>query len=288
MPANAITYPVCIFTKSLQYLGYEALAETLAKAGYDGADLSVRPGGHVEPEKVKEDLPRLVNILEQAGVSVPMMVTVINNPADKYTEPVIATAADAGIKYYRMGYIDYDKRKTVPQNIDAIKKIFESLEKINRKYNIHGEYQNHSGIQVGSPVWDLYLLLKDFDPQHIGVQYDIRHAVVEGGEAWPLSMELLSPWSRTFPLKDFLWQKRLSRWVPYDVPLGEGMVNFDAYFRKYKELNLSGPFCIHLEYELGGAERGSREPTMSHDSIARYLKRDIDWLRIKRKEYVID
>ncbi len=55
-----------------------------------------------------------------------------------------------------------------------------------------------------------------------------------------------------------------------------------------KELNLSGPFSIHLEYELGGAERGSRNPNMNNKEILNYLKQDIDWLRNKLKEYRID
>lgn len=285
---RSVKRPVCVFTKSLQYLTYEELAVTLAKAGYDGADLSVRPGGHVIPENVKTDLPQAVKILQQAGISVPMMVTVINDPNDKFTETVIATAADAGIKYYRMGYIDYDRSKTLPQNLDNLKRTFEQLEKINRKYQIHGEYQNHAGIRVGGPVWDLYLLVKDLDPQYIGIQYDIRHAVCEGGESWPLGLKLVAPWIGTFPLKDFVWQRRLKRWIPYNVPLGEGMVDFNAFFRQYAELDLSGPFSIHLEYELGGAESGDRNPKMSKNEIFKYLKQDIDWLRNKLKEHNID
>ena len=279
--------PICVFTKSLQYLSYEELAETLAGAGYDGADLSVRPGGHVIPENVKADLPKVIKLLQQAGVSTPMMVTAINDPDDPFTETVIATAADVGIKYYRMGYIDYDKSKTIPQNIDNLKRTFERLGKINRKYHIHGEYQNHAGTRVGGPVWDLYLLVKDLDPQYIGIQYDIRHAVCEGGESWPLGLKLMAPWIKTFPLKDFVWQRRLKRWIPYNVPLGEGMVDFDAFFQQYTALNLSGPFSIHLEYDLGGAESGSRNPKMSKDEIFKYLKQDIDWLRNKLKEYHI-
>ncbi len=216
------------------------------------------------------------------------MVTAITDPNDKYTEEVIATAAEYGIKHYRMGYMEYDKKKSLPQNIDTLKKVFEQLAKINEKYNIHGEYQNHSGIRVGGPVWDLYLLLKDLDPRYIGVQYDIRHAVCEGGESWPLGLELVAPWIKTFPLKDFVWQRRLKRWIPYNVPLGEGMVDFDAFFTKYKELNLSGPFSIHLEYELGGAENGNKQPKMNRNEIFKYLKQDLDWLRKKLIEYNID
>lgn len=285
--AGSKAHPVCVFTKCLQYLDYDRLASAIAKAGYDGADLSVRAGGHVLPENVREDLPRAVKALRRAGLSTPMMVTTIVDADDKYTEPILATAAKQGVKYYRMGYLDYDKSKTVPQNIDMHKKAFEKLEKLNRKYGIHGSYQNHSGGRIGGPVWDLYLLVKDLDPKYTGVQYDIRHAVHEGAQSWPLGMDLVAPWISSCPIKDFFWLKKDNRWVAHDVPLGEGMVNFDAFLKKYKELQLSGPFTLHLEYDLGGADKGSRTPTVGHDVIAGYLKQDIDWFREKLKIYDI-
>lgn len=285
---NARQTPVCVFTKCLQYLDYDQLAQTLAKAGYNGADLSVREGGHVLPEKVKIDLPKLVKTLQKAGISTPMMVTTIIDPKDKFTEPIIATAAEMGLQYYRMGYMEYDKTKTIPQNIDIQRRTFEQLEKINRKYGIHGSYQNHAGTRVGGPVWDLYLLVKELDPQYIGVQYDIRHAICEGGRSWSLGMELLAPWIKSFPIKDFIWQKTGGQWKILDVPLGKGMVDFDAFLKKYVELKLSGPFSIHLEYDLGGAEKGSRTPTINHETIFAYLKQDADWFNKKLKTYNID
>lgn len=285
--AEPLPHPVCVFTKCLQYLDYDKVGLTLAETGYDGADLSVRPGGHVLPENVKKDLPRAVKAFQKVGVSTPMMVTSIVDAKDKFTEPILAAAADLGIKYYRMGYLDYDKSKTIPQNIDFHRKTFEELEKINRKYGIHGSYQNHSGNRVGGPVWDLYLLIKDSDPKYIGVQYDIHHAIYEGAQSWTVGMDLVAPWISSCPIKDFFWQKTENKWANREVPLGEGMVNFDAFLKKYKELNLTGPFTLHLEYDLGGAERGNKTTTMSHGMIVQYLKQDSDWFRNRLKKHNI-
>ena len=47
-----------IFSKHLQFLGYTDMAEAAAEMGFDGVDVSVRPNGHVLPEKVETDLPR--------------------------------------------------------------------------------------------------------------------------------------------------------------------------------------------------------------------------------------
>jgi L-ribulose-5-phosphate 3-epimerase len=279
--------PICVFTKCLQFLDYGQLGETLAQAGFDGADLSVRKEGHVRPEKVKTDLPKAVKTLQQQGISVPMMVTGITNADDPDTESILGTAAALGIKYYRLGYMKYDPAKSIPDNLATHKKTLEKLEKINRRYGLQGAYQNHAGTGVGSPVWDLYWLLKDTDPAYMGVQYDIRHAVCEGGVSWPLGMNLLAPWIKTTNIKDFIWQKDKGKWRIEDVPLGAGMVDFDAYLKEYARLHLSGPVSIHYEYDLGGAEHGQTNPRMGREEILAYLKKDLTWLKGRFNHYQI-
>jgi len=280
-------YPICIFTKCLQFLNYDRLGETLASIGFDGADIPVRKGGHVLPENVKVDLPKAVNALQRAGIKVPMIVTDITAADYAGIDNLLGTASSLGIRHYRMGYLTYDPAKTVPENLDLHKKNMESLEKINRKYNIHGEYQNHSGTRVGGPVWDVYWILKDCDPAYIGSQYDIRHATCEGGNSWPIGMNLLAPWIKTTDIKDFIWQKQNGKWQVEDVPLGEGQVDFDAYLKEYIKLGINGPVSIHYEYDLGGAESGKANPTMSLDKISSYLKNDLKWFRTKIKEHKI-
>ena len=285
--SGAKSDPVCVFTKCLQFLDYDKLGETLALVGFDGADLSVRKGGHVLPENIKVDLPKAINALKKSGITVPMMVSGINDPDDPNTEPVLGTASELGIKYYRMGYLQYDNKKSIGENLDIHKKTIEKLENINRKYGILGCYQNHPGARIGSPLWDLYWLLKDSDPVNIGVQYDIGQAVMEGSESWPLAMKLLSPWIKTTAIKDFEWQKENEKWEKKYVPLGKGMVDFDAYFKEYIRLGITGPVTIHYEYDLGGAQSGNINPTMSLDEIIIFLKNDFTWLKKKFNQYGI-
>ena len=153
----------------------------------------------------------------------------------------------------------------------------------------HGGYQNHSGRGVGGPVWDLYSLLKDRDPQYIGVQYDIRHATVEGAISWPLGLRLLAPWIKTIDIKDYIWEKdEKGSWKLKNVPLGEGMVDFKAFFELYKSFNIEGPVSIHYEYDLGGAEHGRLNPTMPLDEIKVWFKKDLDYLENQFRQFGID
>ncbi|MGV3503635.1 MAG: sugar phosphate isomerase/epimerase family protein [Adhaeribacter sp.] len=277
--------PVNLFTKCLQFLDYDRMAETLARTGFDGADLPLRPGGSVLPERVKTDLPRAVAALRKQGRSVPMIVTAINNPDDPRTEQILGTAAHQGIKYYRMGYFDYDPALSLPRNLDKHRQTLEKLENLNRRHGIHGGYQNHAGTKVGGPVWDLHLLLQDRDPAFVGLQYDICHAVTEGGTSWPLGLKLLAPWIKTIAVKDFRWQQLKGKWQPEYVPLGQGMVDFDAYLKNYKNLGLSGPLTLHAEYDLGGAEHARLQPTMGPEQIAGKLQQDLGWLRARLRQH---
>lgn len=285
-PVNEIKRPIHVFTKCLQFLDFNELAEVLAKNGFDGADLAVRPKGQILPENVEKELPLAVKALQKAGVRTNMITTGINNVEDPAVKTTLKTMADLGIQYYRMGYLNYDTNKSIPENLETLKVNFEKLGKLNKEYGVTANYQNHSGTRVGGPVWDLYHLLKDCDPNYIGVQYDVRHATVEGGVSWPIGMKLLAPWIRTTDIKDFIWEKNeKGEWKVKNVPLGEGMVDFKTYFELYKELNIEAPVSIHYEYDLGGAEHGDKNPTMSLKEINSWLLKDITFLKEQFKKY---
>lgn len=271
---------IAVFTKCLQFMKMGEMGALLAELGFDGSDMPVRPGGQVLPENVKTGLPAALKELRQSGVGIPMITTAITNPEDPYTHDILKTAADLGIGYYRMGWMNYDMKKSIPDNLNHFRKVFEAFDKLHRKYGIRGEYQNHSGRNLGSTVWDLYQVIKDIDPEFTGVQYDVRHATVEGGNSWILGMNLVKPWIGTTDIKDFIWEKNSNgRWVAKSVPLGEGMVDFETWFREFKALPGSAPISIHYEYDLGGAEHGNLNPTMPLSEIRKWLARDLAWLK---------
>lgn len=285
LPVNG-KRPVHAFTKVLQFLSYREMAELLAEQGFAGADLTVRGGGQVLPENVETDLPKALKALREAGVDSHMITTNVIDADDKFTRPILRTMAGLGIKYYRTGYLDYDASKSVTRNLEDHKRTFEKLEKVNREYGVHGGYQNHSGRRVGGPVWDLHPLLKDRDPEFLGVQYDIRHATVEGAVSWPLGMKLMAPWIKTVDIKDFIWEKdSQGEWKIKNVPLGEGMVNFKEYFELYKSMNIEAPVSIHYEYDLGGAEHGNLNPSITAEKLAVWLKKDLDYLKSQFRQF---
>ncbi len=209
---GAEPWKIHLFSKHLQFLGYDEMAEASVEAGLDGIDLTVRPGGHVLPENVERDLPLAARAIRKAGLELTMMTTRISNPDDPDTKKILKVASDLGIRYYRMGYYNYDKELGVVKSLKTIRDKMSRLAIMNEKHGLHGAYQNHSGTRFGAPLWDLWQAIHDQNPKWIGCQYDIRHAIVEGAQSWPLGMELLKDHIKCMAIKDFHWSLEDGKW----------------------------------------------------------------------------
>lgn len=278
-------FPVRLFSKPLDTYEFGFMCECIAKSGIGGIDLVVRPGGRVEPAVVETELPGLVAEAKKYNLVTDMMVSGIVSATDPFTERVLKTASAAGIKYYRLGWFDYDNKKDIWESLQKYKTIVKEIAEINRKYKIHGGYQNHAGPRVGGPVWDLRELLQDIPPEFLGSQYDVRHAMVEGANTWILGMRLIASHIKTLAIKDFTWKTINGKPQAVTVPLGEGMVNWDLFFKTIKELNISGPITLHIEYSLLEKGEENLALTLQQDIIVRKLKKDVDFLNSYLTKY---
>jgi sugar phosphate isomerase/epimerase len=271
------SWRVHFFSKHLQFLDYHGAAEACAMAGMSGADLTVRPGGHVLPENVERDLPLAVKAFRDVGLTIEMMCSGITDPEDPLTEKVLGTASELGIKYYRLGYYKYDPALSVVNNLEKFRVQMNGLARLNEKYKIHGAYQNHAGSNFGAPVWDVWTVIKDMDPQWTGCQYDVRHATVEGNRSWPLGMKLLKDHIRCMVSKDFEWGEKDGRAIEVNVPIGEGIVDFETYFGMVKEMNIHGPITMHLEYEMFPEKDMTLAEQKAH--AIQLMRKDLDALK---------
>jgi len=241
---------IMVFSKQLEWIkDKNELCELVAKTGFDGFELTVRPKGYVLPERVEEDLPLMAEAAEKAGIKIIMIATRITDPRDPIAERTLKTASQLGIKMYRMGGLRYDESKSIEKNLAEFKAIFKDLSQLNEEYNIHGAYQNHAGSnRVSASVWDLWYLLKDLDPKWIGCQYDTRHSQLEGGSWWPIGLQLIHPFIKTTVVKDFRWIEDGNKRKVQNCPIGTGEVDFQTYFKLVKQLNIKGPVSLHFPY----------------------------------------
>lgn len=271
---------VHIFSKCLHFLDHQRMAEIAAKVGFDGVDLTVRPGGHVAPDKVSTDLPKAIEQIRRAGLKSTMIATAMADPTDAVGRNVLEVAASLGVSFYRTNYFQYLKGESIPESIKFFRDQAKRLSELNRRTNIVGCYQNHAGQMMGASLWELWELLKDVDYDYLGAQYDVRHAVAEGGLSWVNGLKLIHPYIKTIVIKDFKWvEQKSGQWRPVSTPIGEGMVDFKKYFRMMKDFNIQVPASLHMEYPLGGAESGAKQLTVEPEEVFRAMEKDLSAIR---------
>lgn len=54
------------------------------------------------------------------------------------------------------------------------------------------------------------------------------------------------------------------------------MVDFDTYFKLLKKYKVKPPVSLHLEYELGGAEKGDRSISVDKKVVFDAMKNDLN------------
>lgn len=245
-------FKIIAFSKPFAELSFEDTADLVADIGWDGIECPVRKkSGQIAPEKVEEDLPKMVEALKKRGKEVTIVTTEITR-VDPLAEKVLRTAAKLGIKKYRLGFEKYAKDKPVTETLREVGAALKDLAALNRELGLQGGWQNHSGSDyVGAPIWDLWTMIKDLDPKNMGICFDIGHATLEGGLSWPIQARLMEPFYVAVFLKDFRWEKTGKGWQPLWCNFGEGTVQ-KTFLTSLKKSSFNGPLCQHHEYKTLG------------------------------------
>ena len=251
-----VAYQYCTFIKYLQELSYEELASKLTAMGFDGAEVTVRRGGYIAPEAAADELPKLAEVFQKHDLKISIITTDIQGPDSPHAESILTNAAKLGVKRYRMGFCRYDLKAPIVPQLDTFKPQFKELAAMNREHKITGLYQNHAGAKyLGATFWDLEKVLRDIPAEEIGCIFDIRHAVAEGSNAWPIYYDIIKPHIAALSVKDFKWErkketdKRLSQ---VHVPLGTGQVDLKKFVATFRNDFPSSLVTLHVEYLHSG------------------------------------
>jgi L-ribulose-5-phosphate 3-epimerase len=241
---------LCFFSKHLPDLGWSELARAVMDAGFDGVDLTVRPGGHVLPERAPDDLPAAVEAITARGLKVPMITTDLTSTSGPIAKPLLQAAARSGVRYFKTGYWRYTASPDVRGQVAAAGDALAGLAALARECGIEMGFHNHAGY-IGAALWDIAPAIDRLEPQWAGYYYDPRHAVAEGGGgAWKAATHLVAPRLKMVALKDFFWNKGAQGWRIEDCPLGEGQVDWAWVGSALREAHFAGPISLHFEYEI--------------------------------------
>jgi L-ribulose-5-phosphate 3-epimerase len=240
-------FTLCFFSKHLPNLSYDELGKTLSDTGFGGVDLTVRPGGHVLPERAAQDLPRAVDAIRAHGIDVPMITTELTSAADPNARAILSTAARLKIPFFKLGYWKYGNDPEASLRKATLE--VSGLADLAKEYGITAGFHNHPR-NVGLSGWDGKKVLDGLDPKSIGYYFDANNATEEGGVmGWEVLLRLESPRLKMAAFKDFYWEKVQGKWVGTACPLGQGMVNWPKVFALLAAAHFTGPMSIHQEYK---------------------------------------
>jgi len=271
---------ICLFTDHLDDHGYTyaEVARMLQQLGFTGVDLTVRPGGLVAPERAADELPKAVAAFRAARVSVPMISTGLTR-ADEGARSLLSAAGRLGIRYFKAGYYHYDDPARWRERLNAAKADLTPLVRLAREARVQCGIHNHAGPSVGGALWDGWELLEGLDPEWAGFYFDPAQATIEGGvHGWRLNFQRIAPRLKMVALKDFIWEKADGKWRTRWVPLGEGMVRWDLFFKDLAQVPFHGPLSLHIEYDPGGGTRAERweKSLLAAERDLKILRRHLD------------
>src|SRR5579862_7772089 len=167
---------ICLFSKHLPKIHYAELGGVLKDLGFAGCDLTVCPGGHVEPALAPADLYRAIEAIRAEGVEVPMITTAFVNAADPSLRSVLAIAGRMKVPYFKLGYWPYRPNDNIEARVAEVRRDVLGLVIQGRTYGMAAGFHNHSGSNVGEAVWDTRSIIEGMDPAWIGYYFDPCHA----------------------------------------------------------------------------------------------------------------
>jgi L-ribulose-5-phosphate 3-epimerase len=279
-PRGSYAGQLCFFTKPLPEMDWRRLSRSVKRLGFDGLDLTVRKGGHVLPERAVEDLPRAVAAAREEGLDVPMITTALTSANDPTARPILSTAGQLGIPYFKVGYYLYE-HADVRQELARAGREFGRLVALATECGVQAGFHNHSEY-IGAAVWDAASFIEPLDPKWAGYYFDARHAVAEGGAgAWKTAVHLVKSRLKMVAVKDSYWVKTARGWENANCPLGEGMVDWKYVIGEICRSGFQGPLSLHMEYEVAGATTEERE-----ENILAATARDLAFLKARLTEGV--
>ena len=245
-----------MFSKHLAPLSVEDAAKAAGSLGFEGLDLTVRPGRHVEPESVKDRLPEAVEAVRALGLDVPMITTSIVSADEPHSEAVFEAAAGCGIRDLKLGYWQYRGFGNMRRQIEEIREALDGIASLAAKYEVRANLHIHSGDFITPEVGLVWQFLLGRDPEVVGAYIDPGHMAAEGGiSGWRIGMDLLTPWINLVAVKDMAWEHQFDealgkeKWRTRMVPLTQGLVPWPEVFAYLRDIGFDGTVSLHSEYQ---------------------------------------
>ncbi|MFD3311862.1 sugar phosphate isomerase/epimerase family protein [Streptomyces sp. NPDC058694] len=261
---------VLVLTKPFGDLPPEELADQLAVAGADGADLLVREGQTVTP-RTSWRIAETARAVRANGLETGLVSTDLTS-ADSESERVIGHCAEAGVSLMRVGFYRYEAGLDYTARLDRARRDLAGLAELAARHGVRLVLALHHGTLHPSAAHASRLLDGRDD---VLVHPDPGNQAKEGSEDWRLTLDVLGGLDRVgcVGVKNAVWEPGAApgSWNCRWQPLADGgVVPWGTILPGLTELGYSGPYSLHVHY-----------PT---DNPLAAVRRDLGHLRGIRSE----
>jgi sugar phosphate isomerase/epimerase len=306
------------YSRSLHWLrDPDELAEAAIEMTCGGFQPTVQGyPGHIDPERVTTELPAFVATMQKHGLRVKQVRGGNQTDVNAAVENMVGAMGQSGATHYWIGTDSYDLTRPILPQLDTIKAKVERFVRLNEAHGTTLMYHTRAGASsVGSVVWDLLYVMKDFDPRYVGFHWDTGHMALHG-PMWETLMRTAGPYVVAMSWKDRSWQPaapggrgdegggdppagrgggrggraapsepagnapgRGGGWTSPMVPMGSGLVDVYRYATVMRDIGFDGPMELQVEYPLGGAEAGRDTITLPREQVIDAMRRDVQAIR---------
>ena len=222
----------------------DEMAATVAKMGFQGVELPVRPKFQVEPDSIATGLPEAVKVLADHGLKIGS----IAGPTD---EPTIAACGECGIGLIRI-CVHLPEGENRREWEAARRAEWEKLVPALDDAGVAIGVQNHCDRQISS-VAGIMRLVEPFDPKQVGMVVDFGHCGL-AGEPLDIALDTAADHLLLVNFKNAFWrlttgpEAEQAEFQHYWTTGRCGMANWSVAARELKKRNYTGDVCMTAEY----------------------------------------
>jgi L-ribulose-5-phosphate 3-epimerase len=250
-PKPRTTPAVCLYSQHLIKVEYEAVGTVLRDLGFDGCDMAIVPGSHLDPSSSQTDMMRAIEAVSGVGLEVAIVTMPATNGNDPLGRQILSIAGFMGVPLFRPGYWKYANAPDIQMRLAQVQRELFSLASVGRAYNVAMAVHNAFGDYVGAGIADMDGLLRGVDPRWVGYDFDPGFATQTAGlEGAEIALRLAQPRMKAVTVRDFTLVKNgegAGQATP--CPLGQGIVDWGKFFGSLARVRFAGPITIEVRYQ---------------------------------------
>ena len=223
--------------------------EQIAAAGYRGIEWGIADSYALTPAMAERDAQRLSRLGRDYGLkTVAVASSAVAHDLDA-VQRMLDIAASFHAPALRIGLRAYDPGKNYGAQVKRCGEDLAGALHIARSYKIRLVLEIHFGFLLPSPSL-AQRFISQFEPAVAGIIFDPGNMVVEGGEPWPLSVEILGDYLDHVHVKNLQWTwtnldwkehpTRHKHWQWQLAPLDKGQVNWPQVIAALRRMNYRG------------------------------------------------